>query len=160
MKQRKPVASREAVRAEIASLSELGFKGLRERWKALYGVEPPSKIGRSLLIRGVAYRIQERAFGGLKPATRRLLARVGEDAAARRSRIKAPRRQVGTGTVLIREWQGTTHRVTVLDAGALFDGKCYRSLSQVAREITGSRWSGPLFFGLRSPIVENHHGTP
>ena len=64
-----------------------------------------------------------------------------------------------TGTILIREWQGTAHRVTMLDDGVFFNGKRYRSLSQVARAITGSRWSGPRFFGLRSPIEENGHAA-
>jgi hypothetical protein len=64
-----------------------------------------------------------------------------------------------TGTILIREWQGTAHRVTMLDDGVSFNGKRYRSLSEVAREITGSRWSGPRFFGLRSQITENSHAA-
>jgi hypothetical protein len=64
-----------------------------------------------------------------------------------------------SGTILIREWQGTAHRVTMLDDGVSFNGKRYRSLSEVAREITGSRWSGPRFFGLRSQITENNHAA-
>ncbi len=64
------------------------------------------------------------------------------------------------GTILVREWQGNAHRVTVLGDGVSFNGKRYRSLSEVAREITGSRWSGPRFFGLRLPAMENNHGTP
>ena len=67
--------------------------------------------------------------------------------------------KAGPGTILVREWQGSAHRVTVLGDGVSFNGKRYRSLSEVAREITGSRWSGPRFFGLRTSALENHHGT-
>ena len=74
--------------------------------------------------------------------------------------LKRPQaRMAQSGTSLIREWQGTAHRLTVLDDGVSFNGSRYRSLSEVAREITGSRWSGPRFFGLRSPVMENNHGT-
>jgi hypothetical protein len=105
------------------------------------------------------YRLQEEAFGGLKPSTRRLLARVAEKTATGRS-PKSPRvRKAETGTILVREWQGAAHRVTVLREGVSFKGKRYRSLSEVAREITGSHWSGPRFFGLRLPKMENSHGT-
>jgi len=153
-------ANRPVLAAEIASLSKLSFEDLRERWRVLYGKEPPRQLGRSMLMRAVAYRLQEQTCGGLKRSTRRLLAQVVAEAGARRSPLKAPRRQVGAGTILIREWQGNAHRVTVLDQGVGFNGKRYRSLSEVAREITGSRWSGPRFFGLRSPATEDNHGTP
>jgi hypothetical protein len=112
------------------------------------------------LFRAVAYRLQEQAFGGLKPSTRRQLARVAEETAGGNSPKKPRSRKAGTGTILVREWQGNAHRVTVLDDGVAFNGKRYRSLSEVAREITGSRWSGPRFFGLRLPAMENNHATP
>lgn len=121
--------------------------------------KPPSReIGRSLLIRAIAYRLQERAFGGLKPATCRLLARAVEETASGSSRIPQVRR-AQAGTILVREWQGTAHRVTMLDDGVSFNGKRYRSLSAVARAITGSHWSGPRFFGLRSQLTENQHAA-
>ena len=96
------------------------------------------------MIRAVAYKIQERMFGGLPASTRRML--LGESVAAR---TPGPSRQVGPGTVLLREWQGTTHQVIVGEDGVLYRGQRYRSLSKVARLITGSRWSGPAFFGLK-----------
>ena len=160
MKRRAPTSDREALAAEIAGLSKAGIKDLRERWKTLYGKAPSGDIGRSFLIRAIAYRLQEQAFGGLKPSTRRLLARVAEETAAGSSPKNPQIRKAETGTILVREWQGNAHRVTVLDDGVSFNGKRYRSLSEVAREITGSRWSGPRFFGLRSPAMENNHGTP
>ena len=75
------------------------------------------------------------------------------------ARSATPVRKITPGSVLIREWRGTSHQVTVLEDGVLFRGKRHRSLSEVARKITGSRWSGPLFFGLKAPVKENHDGT-
>ena len=159
MTRRRTVLDRDALTAEIAGLSQAGIRDLRERWKTLYGKEPSSQIGRSFLIRAIAYRLQEKACGGLKPSTRRLLARVAEETAAGSLPKKPQIRKAQSGTVLIREWQGAAHRVTMLHDGVSFNGKRYRSLSEVAREITGSRWSGPRFFGLRLPAMENDHGT-
>jgi len=157
---RRMVVGRETLAAEIAGLSQLGIDELRERWKAMYGKAPSREIGRSFLIRAIAYRLQERAYGGLKASTRRLLVRFGEETACGSSPKKPQYRKAQSGTILVREWQGNAHRVTMLDDGVSFNGKRYRSLSEVAREITGSRWSGPRFFGLRSPATENNHGTP
>src|ERR1035437_4902507 len=160
MKRGAPVLDREALAAEIASLSKLGIDERRERWKAMFGKAPSRGNGRSFLIRAIAYRLQEKAFGGLNPSIRRLLARAAEESAPGSSPKKPQIRKAQSGTVLIREWQGNAHRVTMLDDGVSFNGKHYRSLSEVAREITGSRWSGPRFFGLRLPAMENNHGTP
>ena len=143
---------------ELASVPALGPERLKERWRILYGTEPPPRISEDLLRRAIAYRLQERAFGGLKPSTRRLLQRITEDARPRSSSTTATRK-LSAGAVLIREWQGTSHQVTVLEDGVLFRGKRHRSLSEVARKITGNRWSGPLFFGLKVPVGENHDGT-
>jgi hypothetical protein len=156
---RAPALDREALASEIAGLSKLGIDELRERWKATYGKAPSRDIGRSFLTRAIAYRLQERAYGGLKPSTRRLLVRVAQEIAVGSSPKKPQNRKAQSGTVLIREWQGNAHRVTMLDDGVSFNGKHYRSLSEVAREITGSRWSGPRFFGLRSQVMENNNGT-
>ena len=161
MKRRAPAPDRAALTAEIAGLSKAGIKEPpRALESSLWQGASPAHIGRSFLIRAIAYRLQEQAFGGLKPSTRRLLARVAEEAAAGSSPKRPPVRKAETGTILVREWQGNAHRVTVLDDGVSFNGKRYRSLSEVAREITGSRWSGPRFFGLRSSAMENNHGTP
>ncbi len=135
---------------ELASLPALGPERLKERWRTLYGTEPPPRISEDLLRRAVAYRLQERELGGLKPATRGLLQRVAEDARPRRRTSAIPARKLGPGAVLIREWRGTSHHVTVLEDGVSFRGERHRSLSEVARKITGNRWSGPLFFGLKA----------
>ena len=159
MKRRTLAPDRAALAEEIAGLSKAAIANLRERWKNLYGTQPPGGIGRSFLITAIAYRLQEQAFGGLKPSTRRLLARVAEEAAAGSSPKSPPVRKAEMGTILVREWQGNAHSVTVLGDCVSFAGKRYRSLSEVAREITGSRWSGPRFFGLRTSAMEHHHGA-
>src|ERR1700730_10318748 len=107
------------------------------------------------MVQAIAYRLQEKALGGLEPATLRLLERVADDAAARRRVAATPAKiRVSAGTVLIREWHGTKHEVTVAKDGFLYHAKRFHSLSQIARTITGSRRSGPLFFGLNSSRKE------
>jgi Protein of unknown function (DUF2924) len=150
---------REKLSAEIADLESLDLNQLRALWKLLYEIEAPPNLSRDWLRRAVAYRIQENLLGGLKPATRRLLERVAEDARVREPSKVLPMRKVGPNTILIREWGGTQHEVTVIENGLMFRGKRYRSLSQVARMITGSQWSGPLFFGLKAPAKEAGNGA-
>jgi hypothetical protein len=133
-------ADQEALGRELQGLGRLSRHSLAARWTALYGAPPPPRTSRSLMIRAVAYQLQERAFGGLGAATRRLLAGAAPGA--------RPSREARPGTVLLREWQGVTHQVTVIEDGVLYRGERHRSLSAVARIITGSRWSGPRFFGL------------
>ena len=145
---------------EIADLSALNTKALTQRWQSLFDAGPPPGLGRALLVRVIAYRVQERAFGGLKPATRRFLSAYADTAGARRI-LRAPAARAATaGTVLIREWHGTSHRVTVLDQGCTWRGTWYRTLSEVARAITGTRWSGPRFFGLNPARQAHRNGTP
>jgi DUF2924 family protein len=146
----------EKISAEIAALAALGINDLKSRWRDLYDTEPPPRISRELLTRAIAYRSQEKVFGGLAPATCRLLERVAADLSSHRTR-QSVTRKAAPGTLLIREWQGKAHQVTVLDLGVVYRSKRYGSLSEVARLITGTRWSGPLFFGLRKPVGEAHH---
>ena len=138
----------EGLAKQLTDLGLLDGKGLNERWRKLYG-QPPPGISQALLVRAIAYRLQEKTLGGLKPSTRRLLQRIATDANQRRATLSTSAPNLKPGAVLLREWHGTTHQVTVLADGVRFRGKRYRSLSQIARMITGSRWSGPLFFGLR-----------
>jgi len=143
--------------SQLDRLRELSPTELREQWQTLFGANPPPKLRSSLLVQGIAYRLQEKALGGLKPATVRLLERIADDAAARRQAAPTPTKiRVNAGTVLVREWHGTKHQVTVLKDGFLYRAKHFRSLSQIARTITGSRWSGPLFFGLKSSRKEQN----
>jgi hypothetical protein len=140
-----PRVSPEGLAQELSRLSHESRDSLAQRWVALFGTAPPARTSRSLLMRAVAYKLQERTYGGVPASIRRmLLAEPG----ARPSR--RPSRQASAGTVLLREWRGKTHQVTIGEEGVLYHGKHYRSLSEVARIITGSHWSGPAFFGLKN----------
>lgn len=133
--------------AEIVRLELLTLENLREEWRRMYQVPPPRRLSRDMLLRGIAYKLQENAFGGLSKPIRRRLQDTGPSAispAAERSLRPVFR----PGTRLVREWHGITHTVVVLENGVEWRGKRYRSLSVVAREITGAHWSGPRFFGL------------
>jgi hypothetical protein len=115
----------------------------------LYRVEPPIRLSRDLLTRGIAYKLQEQAYGGLPAAMARQLKSLvetpGKDVAPPH-RVPALR----PGTRLVREWHGRTHHVTVLADGFHYDGERYRSLTEIAHRITGAHHSGPRFFGLRT----------
>jgi hypothetical protein len=151
MKRRIRLVDPTGLASELASLPALSRQRLTERWRALYGIEPPTKIGRPILIQAIAYRMQEQALGGLRPRSRRALARAFEEIASGQPASQVPvRTRLRPGTRLLREWQGTAYEAIVLDNGVLFGGERYHSLSEVARAITGSRWSGPHFFGLKS----------
>lgn len=145
---RRRAADRDGLARELAGLPDLSLDALKQRWQELYGAAPPARLGRVLMIRAIAHRLQENALGGLKPAVARQCARATEDLAAGRA-VAAPASSVKPGTRLLREWQGTTHEVIVLDEGVRYQGRTWRSLSEVARAITGARWSGPRFFGLK-----------
>ncbi|MCB2107351.1 MAG: DUF2924 domain-containing protein [Rhodobacteraceae bacterium] len=135
--------------AQIASLNGLSLPDLRTRWEALYRLPVPKAARRHYLIRAIAYRMQEEVYGGLSAAARRMLQAGIEDTPVKRKRAPASSPQIKAGSRLIREWQGTVHEVSVEADGYIYRDKQYRSLSEVAREITGTRWSGPRFFGLR-----------
>jgi hypothetical protein len=140
-----------ALTNEIAHLRGLDLDGLRARWRSITGRPAPSHVPKTLLLRVLAYRVQAAALGDLDRATARLLDRLALDAHSR-ERVDVPvPDSVGLkpGTVLVREWEGSPHRVMVLADGFAWNGATYVSLSQVARAITGTRWNGPRFFGLR-----------
>jgi Protein of unknown function (DUF2924) len=133
---------------EIEKLLELDDAALRQRWATAFKADPFPNFGRLLMIRSIAYRLQEKTFGCLKKSAERLLDRIS-DAPAEDALKRLPKARSSAGTVLIRQWRGVRHRVTVLDHEVVYRGQRYKSLSEVARLITGTRWSGPLFFGLR-----------
>ncbi len=133
---------------DLGALCKLTRAELKGRWQELYGSLPPAHVSRKLLLRAVAYRMQEEAYGGLSAKTRKQLARAARDLAAGRS-LQGPAAKVKPGTRLLREWQGVVHEVIVLEDSVLYRGKDWLSLSSVAREITGAHWSGPRFFGLK-----------
>ena len=138
------------VLAQIAALAKASLPELKAQWRDLFGTEPPG-INRAYLERRIAYRLQELAYGGLSDANQaRLaaLARTADKGSSARTRTRAQDRPIA-GTKLLRVWQGVEHSVTVLQTGYDYQGRSFASLSAVARHITGSRWNGPAFFGLR-----------
>ena len=147
--------SAERVAAEVAALSYLPRDALTELWEHRSRCVPPRGCGRALLELAAAFAIQEKAFGGLKAAIRCALGREPDPDGAvsdqpRRSRKSGPagKHSMKPGTRLVREWNGRTYHVEVAADGFVWNGKTHRSLSVIAREITGAQWSGPRFFGL------------
>ena len=146
--------SPDPVLAQLAELPALPYAELKARWREYFGVEPPA-YRRGFLIRGLAHRIQELTYGGLsKTHQARLEALIADETA---NGVRGPRgtkvakaERLLIGTRLIREWKGVSHEVTVVEGGFEYQGRRYRSLSAIARAIAGTRWNGPLFFGLRN----------
>jgi hypothetical protein len=137
----------DTVLARLAEIKTMDIKALKGMWRDLYASEPPP-YNRKFLESRLAYRVQELAYGGLKPETLKRLAALAEALEPRGSRRRTESMPVA-GTRLLREWQGVEHTVTVLADGFEYDGRPYKSLSAIARAITGTRWNGWLFFGLR-----------
>jgi hypothetical protein len=145
-----PTIARDSVLARLTALKTASTPVLKQQWREMFGAEPPP-YNRRFLESRLAYRVQEIAFGGLKPETVARLEALGEQfsggkVTVRRTRGDRPL----AGTRLVREYQGTAHTVTVQADGFEYQGRPYKSLSAIARHITGTRWNGLLFFGLRS----------
>ena len=137
---------------QVTELSKMTHSELKDRWCDLFGTEPPG-YKREHLIRRLAYRIQELAYGGLSDAAKEQMAQIADavgDQVTRKKRRKAKSTQPLPGTRLIREWRGVQHEVVAVVGGYEYQGRPYRSLSAVAKAITGAHWSGPQFFGLRT----------
>lgn len=137
--------------ARLAALKTTSTPDLKAQWRDLFATEPPP-FNRRYLESRLAYRIQELAYGGLKPETIRRLEALGEELDGgdrKKSRIRADLKPIA-GTRLIRDWQGVEQVVTVLQDGFEWQGRPYQSLSAIARAITGTRWNGWVFFGLKN----------
>jgi len=166
--------------AELAELKRLSLDDLRLRWRNNWGRLAPAHLSRGLLFRVMAYRLQAEAFGDLDRKTVRLLEQMANDAVAKmaanvattpgsnepaESKVSSARAAyepliLKLGALLIREWQGRLERVTVVDDGFAWNGTTYASLSAVAFAITGTKWNGHRFFGVRrrDPVRANKHG--
>jgi hypothetical protein len=127
---------------EIESLRRMSRQQLRDRWRALYKAAPPAAFTPDLLARGIAWRLQETALEGLSADARRLLGNGGEGRSPKARLVLRP------GNRLVRRWRGRTYVVEAVEGGFTFDGVRFGSLSEIANKITGTRWSGPRFFGL------------
>lgn len=129
---------------------DLAMKELRQRWLKAFGNPPSARASRDLLELGISWHVQSKAFGGLDRATRERIADLVANFRGGRAPGLTPHRPgLKPGVTLVREWSGRTFQVQVLEKGFLYDHKVWGSLSEIAREITGARWNGPKFFGLR-----------
>ena len=136
----------QAIEARLSELELLDLPLLREEWRKHFRGEP-ARLSRDLTLRALAYAIQEEEFGGLsRQAVKRLKGSIGDDGEGAGALSRASR--LSAGARVVREWRGRTHAVEVLDQGFFYEGLTYKSLSEVARRITGAHWSGPRFFGL------------
>ena len=139
-----------AVKAELDRLPTTPIADLRKRYRELFRTEPPKAFGPDLLRRSIAHRIQEKAYGGLPASTRRLLDQLVKAAMTKpNGRLQLPRR-IKPGSELVRTWKRRSYRVMVMADCFAYDGKRFTSLSEIATQITGTRWNGPRFFGLRT----------
>jgi Protein of unknown function (DUF2924) len=141
-----------SIEVEVAGLRDLDLKALRLRWQTVAGRAAPPHLPRHLLLAMLAYRIQADAFGDLDVASLQLLktAASSSDVRALTDRIDQRNQDLLPGAILTREWNGHTHRVMVVADGFAWEGQTYDSLSSVALAVTGTKWNGPRFFGLRS----------
>ena len=131
---------------EVAGLRRLSRQRLKDQWRELYKVAPPASFTPDLLARGIAWHLQEKALGGLTSDVRRALSTGGEGTPIR---PRSPARTaLRPGNRLVRRWRGRTYVVEVTDVGLVYEGTSFSSLSVIATTITGTRWSGPKFFGL------------
>lgn len=137
------------VAGEIAALMDLEPEQLRIAWRRTHRVPPPKGLSRDMLIRAIAYNIQERVFGGLTKSTRRRLATLARTLDDPGAKSLPPFASLKAGTKLVREWGGSTHAVLVLDDGFEYRGQRYASLTRIAEVISGLHRSGPAFFGLK-----------
>jgi hypothetical protein len=145
----------------LARLAALTIFELRGEWRRLHHAPPPMRLSRDLLMRGITYKLQERSLGGLSKSIIRKLERIDNEVEATDARHRTPPISLKPGTRLVREWRGMTHTVLVHADGVEWNNRRYRSLTVVAREITGAHWSGPRFFGLSKrpgPSVESAEG--
>ena len=138
----------ESVLARLTALKTASVSDLKTQWRELFDGDPPP-YNRRFLESRLAYRIQELAYGGLKPATLARLEALADELDGKAERQRAPIDRPIAGTRLVREYDGVEHHVTVRADGFEYQGRPFKSLSAVARAITGTRWNGPMFFGLR-----------
>jgi hypothetical protein len=148
-----------SLEAEIARLPDLGLNELRVRWKTLFGHPAPKSLRRNFLAHAIAYQMQVEVYGGLSETTKRRLREIA--AAVRRGDADAAGigSQTRPGTQMIRQWKDKTHTVTALTDGFEWDGQVYKSLSAIAKAITGTNWNGFAFFGVKRAPLGNKNAA-
>lgn len=139
---------------KINRISSLDLEGARTAWRSEFRKDPPRSLSRDLLVRMLAWRLQEEAFGGHDRQTIKLLEGLA------RGKAGALGRRLKPGTILVREYQGQRHTVTIVQGGFTWEGKTYPSLTQIARTISGTNWNGPRFFGLRESSGKKSEAAP
>ena len=139
-----------SITKRLASLPKLSKLALRDLWKQLFKKEPPPEIRKDLMLRIVAHRLQEQEFGGLSEANCRRLRQLATTFEDNPDTVVSTRPPIKPGTRLVRQWKEQVHVVEVEAEGYAYRGSRYENLSEIARLITGTRWSGPLFFGLKA----------
>jgi len=135
------------LKKELRQLKDWDRFDLRSRWVELYRWEPPPRASRQFMAAAIAYKMQEQVLGGLKRNSQAFLDKVANNKIKEGNR--SPIRVIKSGTKLIREWHGRIYEVIIADEGVVYNGRMYQSLTQVARMITGVKWSGPRFFGIK-----------
>ena len=137
----------------LGSLADLPRSELVKRWRSFYRVDPAKGLTTKLLVRAVAYEMQAKRHGGLKPSISRRLLKIALGGDIERDAKVKQSSGLKPGARLLRDWNGVTHTVEVIESGFVWNGMSYRSLSSVAHAITGARWSGPRFFGTNGPLM-------
>jgi hypothetical protein len=144
----------DAIERQVSSIQNFTTDQLNDVWRERLGTEPPAIRSREVLLRLLAWRVQSEAFGGLDAPTELKLREIAKALERDGSYEPKIRRELSPGVILTREWKGVAHKVTVTASGFQHQGKGYRSLSDIARTITGTRWSGPRFFGLEQKTAK------
>ncbi len=144
-------AKQQEVEAQLAKLPTMTRVELQSLWQEMFQRPPSAKLRREMLVPILAYRVQELAFGGLKEPTLKRLRELAEDYASGKKSVIQQMVRPKVGTRYVREYNGKLHEVTVLNTGYEFEGQTYRSLTEIAKIITGTKWSGPTFFGYKRP---------
>ena len=162
---RRRLSPEASIEDEIAQLRELDLKALRVRWRNAFGKPAPEHLTRYLLFRIIAYRLQADRFVDLEAETLKVLKAAGQEGPASAvsknlARLDQRRSAPPPGTVLVREWDRKSHRVMVMPDGFAWNGETFDSLSEVAFAITGTKWNGPRFFGLRDRRPQINAGEP
>lgn len=154
-----PTSTKKEFEAEIRRLPDLSLGELRARWKVVFGNPAPLSLRRRFLARAVAYQMQVAVYGGLSASAKKRLQAIAAGVRQGSLDLAGITRTMRPGTQMLRQWQDQTHTVTALNDGFEWNGKTYRSLSAIAREITGTSWNGYVFFGIKRPPPGNKNAA-